>query len=110
MIAHLDRPAEVIIDGAGNGAVVIGPVPVRCRWRLRRATASSPSGHDGTLRLYRGTAAGEFIDGTSSAGADASEWAAGGLVLHTGENIVAVWTDCTPGAVMRLVLAVDQES
>lgn len=103
MITQVSPLATVVLNGAGDGQVAIGP-PSGTKWTLNLATlAVSTSTKQPQGFLYRGGASGplELVDSTYT-GAQASSGKVGGLPYFSGQRLWAVWKGGDAGATATL--------
>ena len=92
---------NVTLDGSGNGAVQLGPVPTYHAWKVERLTVQTTGGtgtNQATVYVYRGDAGGGVLEDSTYAGnLDTSEYA-NPLELQTGEYLTVTWNAGRPGA------------
>jgi hypothetical protein len=89
------------LDGAGNGAVQLGPVPTYHTWKIERLSVIT-SGGTGTnqaiVYVHRGDVGGAGLeDSTYSGNLDTAEYA-NPITLQTGEYLTVQWAAGRPGA------------
>lgn len=99
-MAPLRDARTVTLDGAGNGAVQLGPVPTFHSWRIERITVQATGGtgtSQATCYVWRGDAGGYLETSTYAGNLDN----AGGnpISLQPGEFLTVQWVGGRPGAI-----------
>ena len=101
---QIQMSGTVLLDGSGNGSVVLGPVVVREYWTLTLASVSvSTSVLEATATLYLGLGltAGRRITGTAT-GSSGDTAGLANLEVQPGQSIIAVFKGGDPGATANL--------
>lgn len=101
---RLRRAENVTLNAAGDGEVILGPVPASRRWVLARlavfCTVDDPMP---VASVYDGTASpGNLLDATYTGAQDVSDM--GGLALDQSEFLTVAWTAGQAGAVATVRL------
>lgn len=95
-----------MLDGSGNGQVVLGPKRVREYWELSYASVQASTATteaNCTLYLGIGAVAGRRISGTAT-GSSGDTCGFANTKLQPGQTVVAVWTGGDPGATATLAV------
>jgi len=100
---RLHESSGAILDGSGNGRVVIGPVRSGASWIIQRLVVFIDGGvsvnSGAECQVYKGDTVNlvNLIDGTTRAGQDVAELP-NPIVLMGGEKILFNFTGGTAGA------------
>lgn len=107
------QAASVTLNGAGAGAVVLGPVPTFVRWELTRLAVDASGGTGTTqaeVRVYRGEVNSASLEDSTYAGnLDTADWGSSPVILQAGERLTVAWTGGRPGALATARISGSQE-
>lgn len=98
-MAPLRLARTVTLDGAGNGAVQLGPVPTFHAWQIQQATVQATGGtgtNQATAYVWRGDAGG-YLEASTYAG-NLDNAAGSAITLQAGEFLTVQWVGGRPGA------------
>lgn len=100
-MGRLAQSATVTLDGAGAGAVQLGPARAGEAWRITRMSTRGTSALEPVLDVRRGSTVGPVVDSTRRGNQAISET---DLELFSGEYLSIVYTAGTAGARMQFQL------
>lgn len=104
----LNAPANVVLNGSGNGTAKIGPISLREVWTVAVAsimTVEDEVTNESTCNIYAGpdTSAPNFVD-TSFTGSSGDSTSNFGQPITAGMYVWAVWTGGDPGVTAQLIV------
>lgn len=106
MVANFTHSGEVVLDGNGDGTVLLDIPPQYKVRRYVKMTVTISTGQQslgGEVRVFAGLPVEiNFIDGSETPWLDTATWALDQAVIRAPQQLRAVFSSCDPGATARL--------